>query len=748
LSDRSDAEKNKRNGPLSETDKRFQSLIEVSPVPIITLDPGGIVQLWNPAAERIFGWSGKEAIGRILPIVPQEKMDEFRALLDRTLQNETLTGVEVTRRRKDGSPVELIFNTSRLYDSEGNVSGVMAVYMDITERKLMETNLLLFRNLINLSNDLVFIVDPETGRFLDINDTACSSLGYRHDELLRMKVSDIASGIPEFSVWTTHVEELKKKGFMVLEDGVRRKNGATFPAEISVRYAPLDGRVYMVAVVRDISERKQAEECVLRITHDWEDTFNSITDMITVHDKDFNIIRANKAAEKLLGLPFLEVTKAKCYEYYHGTGCPPEGCPSCQCLKTGEPATSEMFEPHLNSFIEITAIPRFDENKRLIGLIHIVRDITGRKKTEERIQGQIQKLSALRSIDLAISSSLDLRVTLKVFIEEVVTQLAVDAVNVLLLAPRSEVLEYAASQGFRTSALKHTRVRLGEGYAGVAALENRIVSVPDLKVEDNVFARLDLIKGEDFVSYYGVPLVAKGQVKGVLEIFHRSPLNPDEEWFEFLDSLSLQAAIAIDNNSLFLDLQRSNVELSLAYDNTIEGWSRALDYRDQETEGHSRRVSELTLLIARQFWMSEAELVHVRRGALLHDIGKMGIPDRVLLKPGPLTDEEWKIMRQHPVYSYDLLHPIAYLRPSLDIPYCHHEKWDGTGYPRGLKGEQIPLSARIFAVVDVWDALLSDRPYRPAWTEDRVREHISSNAGSHFDPQVVDVFLKMQLKGH
>jgi putative nucleotidyltransferase with HDIG domain len=227
----------------------------------------------------------------------------------------------------------------------------------------------------------------------------------------------------------------------------------------------------------------------------------------------------------------------------------------------------------------------------------------------------------------------------------------------------------------------------------------------------------------------------------VLEIFHRSPLAPDEEWFEFLDSLALQAAIALDNNSLFLDLQRSNVELSLAYDNTIEGWSHALDYRDQETEGHSRRVTELTLLIARQFGMSEAELVHVRRGALLHDIGKMGIPDRILLKPGPLTDEEWKIMRQHPVYSYDLLHPIAHLRPSLDIPYCHHEKWDGTGYPRGLKGEQIPLAARIFAVVDVWDALCSDRPYRPAWSVEKAKEYLLSNSGIHFDPNVVEIFL-------
>jgi response regulator RpfG family c-di-GMP phosphodiesterase len=190
-----------------------------------------------------------------------------------------------------------------------------------------------------------------------------------------------------------------------------------------------------------------------------------------------------------------------------------------------------------------------------------------------------------------------------------------------------------------------------------------------------------------------------------------------------------------------LDLQRLNVELALAYDTTLEGWSRALDLRDKETEGHSQRVTEMTLRLARAMGMGQSELVHVRRGALLHDIGKMGIPDSILLKPALLTEEQTAIMRRHPVYAYELLSPIDYLRPALDIPHCHHEKWDGTGYPRGLKGEQIPLAARIFAVVDVWDALRSDRPYRPGWSEDRVREHIWTLAGTHFDPKVVTVFL-------
>jgi putative nucleotidyltransferase with HDIG domain len=284
---------------------------------------------------------------------------------------------------------------------------------------------------------------------------------------------------------------------------------------------------------------------------------------------------------------------------------------------------------------------------------------------------------------------------------------------------------------------------LGQGYAGRAALERRTLSLPDLAEEEPDFARAALLAGEGFRAYCGVPLIAKGLVEGVLEIFHRSPLHPGSDWLDFLEALAGQAAIAIDNTQLFNELQRSNLNLSLAYDATIEGWSRALDLRDKETEGHTQRVTEVTLKLARAMGMPEEELMHVRRGALLHDIGKMGIPDNILLKPGPLTDDEWVIMRKHPTYAYELLSPITYLRPALDIPYCHHEKWDGTGYPRGLKGEQIPPVARIFAIADVWDALRSDRPYRQGWPDNKVRDYIREQSGKHFDPQVVDIFLRV-----
>lgn len=358
---------------------------------------------------------------------------------------------------------------------------------------------------------------------------------------------------------------------------------------------------------------------------------------------------------------------------------------------------------------------------------------------------RLEQVQALQNIDVAIASSMDLKLTLNVVLEQVVGQLRVDAAAVLLLNPNTQMLQYGAARGFRTKAIERTKLRIGEGHAGRVVLERASVIIPDVSAvpADECFTRKKLLASEGIAFYGATPLIAKGNVRGVVEVYHRSPFEPDEEWRNFLETLAGQASIAIDNALLFSDLQRSNMDLSLAYDATIGGWAMALDFRDKETEGHSRRVTELTEQIARAMGISEADLVHVRRGALLHDVGKLGIPDGILLKPGPLTEEEWVIMHRHPQQAFDMLSPIAYLRPALDIPYCHHEKLDGTGYPRGLKGEQIPLAARIFAVVDVWDALRSDRPYRAGMAPEKCREIIEADAGRYFDPQVVEAFFNV-----
>jgi HD-GYP domain-containing protein (c-di-GMP phosphodiesterase class II) len=390
------------------------------------------------------------------------------------------------------------------------------------------------------------------------------------------------------------------------------------------------------------------------------------------------------------------------------------------------------------SWYESRLIPA--QNRQVIVFI---RDITKYKQSEEKIKIQLEQMDALRAIDLSITSGADLSQTLSRILEHVRKYLNIDAASVLLLNPHNQRLEFAAGSGFRTPAIQHTHLNIGEGLAGQAVQKRKIVHVPNLKNRKTGLLRSPDFSKENFITYYAIPLIAKEQVLGVLEIFHRFALSADQDWMNFLNTLAGQAAIAIDNAMMFKDLQHSNAELTLAYDKTIDGWSRALDLRDKETEDHTRRVTELTLRLAQRMDIPDEELIHLRRGSTLHDIGKVAIPDHILFKPAPLTKDEWTIMRRHPLIAAEMLKPISYLAPALPIPRSHHEKWDGSGYPDGLVRESIPLAARIFAFADVYDALTSDRPYRPAWSQADTLEYVSKNSGGHFDPKIAPIFIRM-----
>ena len=352
----------------------------------------------------------------------------------------------------------------------------------------------------------------------------------------------------------------------------------------------------------------------------------------------------------------------------------------------------------------------------------ILTDVTEQERAQEQIKRRIEQLTALRAIDIAISSSLDLNITLNVLMQQVISVTGIDATDILRLDPYTQMLEYTAGRGFRTTGIARSSLRLGQGLAGRAALERRLIHIPTYPNPGEPLVRTAIrrARGSSATAAYRCWQRERSWDPGGLS---SCAPHTGRGLAGTAGSLAGQAAIAIDNSTLFDGLQRSNSELIVAYDSTLEGWSRALDLRDKETQGHTQRVTELAVRLAEAMGMNEEQLVQVRRGALLHDVGKLGIPDQILLKPGALTAEEWEVMRLHPVYAYEWLSPIAYLRAALDIPYCHHEKWDGSGYPRGLRGEQIPLAARVFAVVDVWDALLSDRPYRSGWPVESLRTH-------------------------
>ena len=361
---------------------------------------------------------------------------------------------------------------------------------------------------------------------------------------------------------------------------------------------------------------------------------------------------------------------------------------------------------------------------------------------------RLQQLQSLQVVAQAITGSLDLQLTLNILIEQVQAQFQTDAVDVLLIDAGLFSLSVVASAGFHSPQATHRRMSMNASLPGMVALQgaptvlNNLTETPPPYENCRIFLQRERIR-----TYIGIPLVAKGQTKGVLELFYRRQATFSPEQIDFLTHLARYAAIALDNAQMVESLQRSANELRAAYEATIEGWARALELRDKETEGHAQRVATLTVTLARRLGVPEERLPHIRRGALLHDIGKMGVPDHILHKPGPLDDEEWEIMRRHPLWAYEMLKEIPYLQPALAIPLFHHERWDGSGYPAGLAGEAIPLAARIFAVVDVYDALTSDRPYRPAWSKDKALAYLEEQKGKLFDPQVVEAFLEIMRAG-
>jgi PAS domain S-box-containing protein/putative nucleotidyltransferase with HDIG domain len=591
---------------------------------VIATDDQFRITAWNRAAERIYGWTAAEVVGRSADqILTAGLGEEQRAEAQELLKESGSLRSERMHSKKNGQPVYVEVNTIALSEG-GNITGYVSVNRDVTESKRAEEALRENERLLSEAQRIGHVGSWSY-------DLLTNSLQYS-DEMYR------------------------------LLDVSPREFPHTGEAFLNLIY-PLDRHI-AVQWMEDIRNGRRPSEL------------------------NFRIFRKNGELRHI----------------------------QCRGALT------------------------FNSSGNPVRFIGMAQDVTESRLAEIQIHQQLNRLHALREIDQAISTSFDLNVTLDILLSQVISQLQVDAADILLLDPEGQVFTYVAGKGFRTNAVESARLPILESRA---ARERRLIQIKSLKDKPDLRLLTHQGASEDFICYFGIPLIVKGKVKGVLEVFHRAPLYPYPEWLDFLITLAGQAGIAVENATLFENLEQSNRELSQAYDATIEGWSRALDLRDKETEGHTLRVTQIMLNLARTFGLSEEQLLNVRWGALLHDIGKMGVPDHILLKPGELTDEEWIQMKHHPQYGYDLLKPIAFLTPALDIPFCHHEKWDGTGYPRGLKGDEIPLPARLFAVVDVWDALRTDRPYRPAWSEEKVLAHIREQSGKHFDPQVVEAFLKM-----
>jgi PAS domain S-box-containing protein len=626
------------------------------------------------------------------------------------------------------------------------------------------------------------------GRILEANPALVEIFGYATpQEMLGVNAADLYAEPHGHTEWLEHFSD---SGDQVnVETLFKRKDGSVFwGADITrVVYDPSGNPLYFEGSLVDISQRKQSEqaqkqaELVLRrqttqlallndiarkiaLTHNVDGILNITVELVQAnfgyhHVSAFILdTGTGQLTMKAWAGQFVELFP-KDHRLELGKGmvgwCAQHG----KTLLANDVAADEhyinFYPDKIPTHSELSVPLRLDE--KIIGVLDIQsplpnafdqNDIQVMETLADQvamglenanllseIRQQVEHLNILHIIDQAIAASTNRRLALNTILEQAIRLLGADAGDFLLFNPVEYSLDFYMGTGFRTMGKPRPSVRVGEGLAGQSVLQRRTI-IAHRSLDE-------ILPGEGFTCYCGVPLIAKGQIKGVLEIFFRSHKTHTAKCESFLSTLGGQAAIALDNIELFERLQRSNIELSLAYNDTIEGWSAALDLRDKETEGHTQRVTDLTLRLAASMGLPDTELLHIRRGALLHDIGKMGVPDHILLKPGKLSGEEREKMRLHPLYAHELLSNITYLKPALDIPYCHHEKWNGSGYPRGLKGEQIPIAARIFAIVDMWDTLTSNRPYRKAWSKKKALAHIRKLSGSHFDPKVVETFLKM-----
>lgn len=776
---------------LRESEEKYRNLFESIRDALLIANPDREIIDCNPAFTDVFGYTLEEIRGKQTSIVYEniQQYQELGRMLEEHDGEENFF-YTVNYRKKSGRVFPGETSVFSLRDEEGNVEAFAGLVRDITDRieaqEKLEDSEERYRSLFE-SVPIGLYRTTVAGDLTDVNEALVNMLDYPDREtLLELNARDLYVDPVDEQKWLASMD---KKGIVRgFETQFKRYDGKTIWVQDNTRTIFNDeGQpVAYQGSLEDITRRKRSQEELERRSRQMEalremginltseldledllqDLVHLVVDLVDGVAGSFNHIDADREVvnlEVFMGYSELpEKTAVSKGDDLVGQVWEREGC-----IVVDDYAAWEDHDPDWKEIIGHRAVVGVPViwRQEFLGVLGVHRE-PGLTFSEQEIQllelfatqaavaihnaqlfenaqERLGRLQALREIDQTISGSLDLKTTLNVLLDRLLHNLGVDAGSILLYEPQLQTLDYVSGFGFRTEAIPESDLRIGEGQAGKAALERKTIHIPDLTLETVHFQRAKLIRREDFVSYFGVPLIAKGEIVGVLEVFHREMLEPSTEWINFLETLAGQAAIAIDRLNLFNNLERSNMELIRAYNEVIEGWARALELRDQETEGHSRRVEHLTLTMAREMGLKESEIADVRQGALLHDIGKMGVPDRILQKPGKLTEEEWEVMRKHPTFAYEMLSPIDHLKPALHIPYCHHEKWDGSGYPRGLQGEEIPLAARIFAVVDVWDALRSDRPYRDAWSDDKALAYIKDQSGAHFDPRVVDVFLKV-----
>ena len=595
-----------------------------------------------------------------------------------------------------------------------------------------------YRSLLETSYEGICILQDDV--ILDANLNFARLFGFEPHELI---------GELAYKLMPPSISAIARQSIELIQDHpvdlpVYHRDGSVFYVELVSRFQNYSGQRVRVVAVRDVTQRVEAKKALDNSEHLYRTLFEGANDAILLLGLNDLYIAANQKAVDMLGCSISDLIGRSIFDVIADE----EHADSRRVKQELLAGNSlPLYERILRKSdgskftVEINATLVRDTEGNPIYIQSIVRDVTERRRIEMRIRQQLERMKALQEIDMMISSSTDLKVTLDIFLNSISSLLMLDGADIILVNANTFTPGYTFSRGFNFSTTHPGSIQIDDRLSGRAILERQLVQIEDLRDHAGENQRLSTLASLGFRTCFALPLIAKGVVKGVLEVFRCDRYEPAMDWLDFLEMLAGQAAIAVDNADLFQNLQRTNVDLLRSYDATLEGWSKAMELRDKLSTGHTRQMADMAIQIGRDLGLSDDDLVNLRRGALLHDIGKLAIPDSILLKPGPLTEEEWQVVHQHPIYAQEMLASIPFLRQALDIPYFHHERWDGSGYPQGLKGENIPFAARIFSVVDVWDALTSNRPYRGRWSHAKAKTYLREQAGVLFDPRVVEAFL-------
>ncbi|NSW54012.1 MAG: PAS domain S-box protein [Anaerolineae bacterium] len=782
---------------LRESEEKFALAFQNSPYGIAITHPqsGQFVDV-NPAMETISGYSREELLDNSSIALHIWEQDADReVVLERLFSGESIAGEEYHFRRKDGSRLIAILAMDIIQISHQPY--ILSVINDITEARAAQAQLLLQDTALDAAANGIVITDIDAN-ITWCNPAFCAMTGYSQAEVLGSNPRELVkSGMQsaEFyqEMWETILAGQVWRGEFIN----RRKDGTLYTEqEIITPIQAGDGTItHFIAIKEDITLRKQQEQQLLRHSHIQERlvamgrALSSVIDVNLIYriahryvreminTSGFGIILYDAINQKLQPVYVVadgEVINNALIPEFPYT---PEN-PYADRSRVIESQTAIITEDLLERAKKggggvvygdaerppqsSVLVPMVAEGRSLgvlelqhresgvftaetIEWLSVVANQVGlaiqNARLYEQIRRRVAQLSGLREIDTAINGHLPLAGIFDLVLNQARYHLNADAADILLTDPVTNELVYQAGYGFTQVDPARLHFSAGQGLAGSVLATGKMIAHYGPDENDAMLARCEKWVREGFHSYVGVPVEVDNRAVGVLEIFSRKSLAANPEWQQYLETLAGQAAIAIENANLINNLQETAEEVLQAYDATIEGWSRAMDLRDRETEGHTQRVTELTVKLARALNLPESAILHIRRGGLLHDIGKLGVPDSILLKPGKLDADEWALMKQHPQMAYEMLHQVDYLAPALDIPHYHHEKWDGSGYPDGLRGEEIPLSARIFALADVWDAVTNDRPYHAAWTRDEALAHLRAQSGTHFDPELVEVFI-------